>query len=163
MASTASVVATSDSFPLSDLWSIQESLLQSYRSTFITAESVVFGLAASVATTAPWPLVTAFLVLGVGLTVPWTQICGARARSVSFVHWLILRAESGQQESRPFHAFKEFQDTGRYDPLVLDADPVFMKLSHSRTRWWMEKVLPTSFLILWFFLAIYVAFLRPAA
>lgn len=147
------------------LWSIQESLLQTYRSIFITAESVVFAIAAAIAGTAPWSaLILTFL--GYFLLWMWHRVCANRALDVSFTQWLLDGAEQGADVSAPLACLKDFQ-AGQ--PITINGrsvcrhtknstkehinDSPFISMVKSRTRVWMEIYLPLLFAALWVMVA----------
>lgn len=90
------------------LWSIQESLLQAYRSIFITAESILFAIAAAIASTEPSPALM-LTFLGYFLLWMWHRVCANRAIDVSFTQWLLARAEEGADVSAPLASLKNFQ------------------------------------------------------
>ncbi len=136
------------------MWGIQDSLLQSYRGIFITAESVVIAIAASVTTSNPWSAI--FLnALGLALLCMWHRVCFNRALDVTFVQWLMARAEEGTNVSAPFKAFKDFQAghtitvAGQSVQRNASNDSLRTSMRHSATRQWMEVRLPIAFLILW--------------
>ena len=60
----------SDMSELFSLWSVQDSLLQSYRSMFVTAQSVVMSLAAAIAASKP--------TLANVLPLLWRAVCSER-------------------------------------------------------------------------------------
>jgi len=137
-----------------DLWSIQESLLQSYRRIFITAESVLFGLATFVVawTHASIWIEAPIILLGLGLIPIWMPVCNARARAVTFIHWLIQRYENGEQIEQPYSRFRELQE----DPTVqreVEADADFRRLRNSKTRRRIDREVPILFGIMWLVLA----------
>lgn len=147
------------------LWSIQESLLQTYRSIFITAESVIFAIAAAITGTTPWSaLILTFL--GYFLLWMWHRVCANRALDVSFTQWLLDRAERGANVSAPLACLKSFQDG---QTITIDGrsvcrhpnnstkehvnDDPFISMGKSRTRVWMERYLPLLFAVLWVIVA----------
>jgi len=154
------------------MWSIQESLLQTYRSIFITAESVVFAIAAAIA--GLYPLSAVLLtVLGFFLLWMWHKVCSNRAIDVSFVQWLLIRAEEGNDIPTPLLSLKLFQggqiitvanrsvwrhNYKDHEGLVNDVASVSM--SKSPTRLWMELYLPLFFIMLW--IVVVVLVLRAA-
>lgn len=151
---------------LMSMWSIQESLLQAYRSIFITAQSVVFAIAAAVSTLSPWSAIV-LAALGVVLLVIWQMVTSNRARDVSFVQWLLLQAEEGHDVPSPLKLFKEFQGglvvtvgtrsvwrSPNPDPKGLVNDVPFVNLGKSPSRRWMEVWLPYCFWALWVIVAV---------
>lgn len=152
---------------LMDLWSIQESLLQSYRSLFITVQSIIVAVAAVVT---DQPGSALFLVaLGIVLLVAWHQVCRDRAEDVSFAQWLVLQSERGVEIPSPLDTFKQFQDGKTITfgnrqvwrtrqskgsaKATGSRDIEFDKMLQSKTRKWMESRLPIAFLILWVLVA----------
>ena len=147
------------------LWSIQEALLQAYRSIFITAESIVIGIAVAIAASSP---ISALVLAGLGLLLLWMwhRVCSERALDVSLVQWLLRRAEEGSDVSSPLSDFKKFQGG---DVIALGGREVWRRPDESRagkindesyrsstrssTRLWMETRLPLVFLALWGFVA----------
>ena len=157
------------------LWSIQESLLQAYRSIFITAESIVIGIAVAIAASSP---IAALVLSGLGLLLLWMwhRVCSERALDVSFVQWLIRRAEEGSDVTTPLSDFKRFQagnvislggrevwrrpsesKSGRAN------DESYFSSTRSSTRLWMEIRLPLVFLALWVFVAVTAAWTLRSA
>jgi hypothetical protein len=146
---------------LLSIWGIQESLLQAYRSIFITAESVVFAIAAAITSINSWSAI-ALTVLGLVLLWMWHKVCWNRAIDVSFVQWLLTRVEEGADITNPLSTFKEFQGGGiitvggrsvwrhaKKDQGGRVNDQPFVSMTKSPTRHWMEKYLPMVFLLLW--------------
>lgn len=147
------------------LWSIQESLLQAYRSIFITAESIIFAIAAAIASTEPSPALM-LTFLGYFLLWMWHRVCANRAIDVSFTQWLLARAEEGADVSAPLASLKNFQagqvitvaDRSVSRKIKATAgtntnDPSFVSMTRSPTRRWMEVYLPLLFAALWLFVA----------
>ncbi len=143
------------------MWGIQDSLLQAYRSIFITAESVVFAVAAAITTVNPWSAI-ALTVLGFVLLWMWYTVCSSRAVDVSFVQWMLARAEEGADVSAPLANFKDFQAgqiitvAGRSvwrhvnkDQEGKVNDQPFVSATKSPTRRWVEVYLPVVFGLLW--------------
>jgi hypothetical protein len=154
---------------LLSMWGIQDSLLQAYRSIFITAESVVFAIAAAIAPLHPWSAL-AMTGLGFVLLWMWKNVCWNRAVDVSFVQWLLAQAEQGANISTPLSMFRDFQagkistiETGGRSMSVWrdvkkpeerkGMDQCFVSMTESPTRRWMEAYLPGVFLVLWLFVA----------
>ncbi|SRR6266542_2360468 len=147
------------------LWDIQESLLQSYRALFVTAESIVFGLAATIMTSQP----RSCLVLGLlGLSILWIwhEVCKNRATDVTFAQWLAVHAEEGIETPAPVTALKSFQDNEvitvggrrvwRRGPSIretggvkIERDERYDRMLQSKSRRRMEFQLPALFLGLW--------------
>jgi hypothetical protein len=130
-----------------ELWSIQESLLQSYRSIFITVEAVLFALATFGMTSDGTAVVIGLPIalLGLLLIPAWMAVCNARARAVTFVHWMIQRFEAGEDVPQPYTAFRQFQTDRMYGAIAAEHDPRFRELSRSKTRQRMDRDVPRRF------------------
>jgi hypothetical protein len=89
------------------LWTVQDNLLQYYRTMFITAASLLIGLAASAKHVVP---TTTLIILTFILLVVWHLTTKARARNVQFVQQMIRWHEAGLYVLTPFTDFKKFQD-----------------------------------------------------
>ena len=161
---------------LFSLWSVQDSLLQSYRAMFVTAQSVVMSLAAAIAASKPiLEAVLPLAALGGVLMVVWLSVTLSRARDVTFAQKLILWAEKGQFVARPFATFKEYQralaDRSAYtvrftndseEPfkpksIWLQATPRF-KIWKWGTRLHMEVIVPAGFALCWIWILAYVVY-----
>jgi hypothetical protein len=154
------------------LCALQDSLLQAYRGIFVTAQSVVFAVAANAMLSSPR---TTFIlaVLGLVMLKTWHDVTRSRAQDVSLAQWLVLLAENASEvdalsvSMRPFSTLKTFQEgqvitrLGRHawrgtgstrtvaDQQVLVRDADFEASINSATRVYMEKLLPAAFLSLW--------------
>jgi hypothetical protein len=160
MAARSEVVAE-----LVSIWNIQETLLQYYRTIFITAQAVVFAIAATIAvSSSPW--VAFFLmVLGIVMMKIWTGVCHNRARDVSFVQLLLIREERGEGgdlAASPLTSLKRFQSSGNTADKKLraeiEADTEYQQMLGSVSRVRMDKQLPNLFWVLWGVLFIYIMF-----
>jgi len=94
-----------------NLWSIQDSLLQWYRSIFLTSQSILLGFGANVMLNENWlryfPILMplAFVMLWL-----WYAICRQRELDVSFCQFQLRKLEEGNPQIEPiFLSFKEFQ------------------------------------------------------
>ncbi len=137
-----------------ELWTIQESLLQSYRQIFITSESVLFALATFVVATTHvsiW-VEAPVILLGLGLIPIWMAVCNARARAVTFIHWLIQRYENGEQIEQPYSRFRQLQEDEEVRREV-EANADFRRLRNSKTRRRIDREVPLLFGIMWLVLA----------
>ena len=163
-----------DAAPLYSIWSVQDTLLQYYRAMFITAESFLVAVAASVAASAG-PLAWTLIVAGLALLAVWSKATRARARDVQFTQQLIRWHEAGKSLRAPFTTFKTYQeewpknhsfavafDSGEVEPFIAEgvwpprARPIF-KFWIWGTRVQMEIVLPVIYLLSWFVISLYVA------
>jgi hypothetical protein len=133
------------------MWSIQDSLLQSYRSFFLNSESILLGIAIFAAQSKlPW---FAYFpaIPGLWLYFQWTTITHSRGLDVFYFHWLMLKLEAGH--SVPADVMTQFKEWQRKDPAqrlaVLKADPLGNYLLGSPTRKKLDVVLPHTFLWFW--------------
>lgn len=160
--------------PLYTLWSVQDTLLQYYRTMFITAESLLVAVAATVAASAK-PMAWALVVAGVALLAVWSTLTRRRARDVQFSQQVIRWHEAGKKLRAPFTTFKRYQSEwpisqsftvefidgsseaflseGVWPPRV-GSRAKFLTWS---TRVQMEVVLPTAYLLSWSVICVYAA------
>lgn len=150
----STVVERESALGFGELWSIQESLLQSYRLIFITAESVLFAFATFVVATMHVSIWVAgpIILLGLGLIPIWIAVCNARARAVTFIHWLIQRYENGEEIEQPYSRFRELQEDKDLQREV-EANADFRRLRNSKTRRRIDREVPILFGIMWLALA----------
>lgn len=129
---------------------IQDSLLQAYRTIFISMQSVLvaFGTIIVQNKGAIFPLI--------GLTTRsffsiwlWVTICRARGQSVYLTQFLAIKAEAGELVHKPLEILKHFQD-GDYPEIQKDSR--FIALQGGVTRKKMGVWLPRLFLIVWIFI-----------
>lgn len=138
------------------LWGTQESLLQNYRSIFISTESILLSLSVTVLSIGH-PLFSLLLVApGIFLHSLWRSICSSRGRDVSFSQRLIEKIEVGEiKELNILVEFKRYQKNVNtkngyvLEDWVLNNDEVFNQMLQSKTRIKMDKYLPNSYLVLW--------------
>jgi hypothetical protein len=152
------------------IWAVQDSLLQSYRSSFLTSESLLIGLAVSGIANQKF----AWLLIGVGtvLWFVWGLVTRARARDVRFVQELLKKDEEGKRVRNPFSTFKAYQEAwqknGAYSIQYVDQEipflppPVWPPRDIPLHRFWrwgtrihMEVTLPFAFLVGWTVVAFY--------
>ena len=139
---------------LVSLWTMQDSLLQWHRAIFITAQSVLLGLAAAVAPTARFP--ASLLVFpGVILVCAWLRLCNARARSESYLQMLVLESEDGKTPEKPLNLYHKFQSNREYQREIRASEP-FKRLRWTVTRRLIDVLLPMVFLVLWVLLIVYL-------
>jgi hypothetical protein len=129
-------------------WQIQESLLQSYRSLFLTSQSIIFSIASIIATDSHSNKIVflILLILGIVLLYFWFQIGNARGLDVSYFQMLLLRTEKGEEINDIMINFKRWQilERKRKNNLLKE-----FELEKSKTRTTMEIYVPTLFLLLW--------------
>ena len=140
------------------IWDIQESLLQSYRNTFITSEAVIFGIAAFIAASSTPYLGYVLFPMAAALFIVWDRICRKRGLDVWFFQLQLLELESnGTLEPRLFTRFKDSRDLGDKErELSLRNDPLGEQLLGSYTRKVMENYLLWFFITLWLILGVII-------
>jgi hypothetical protein len=167
------MVESTNSSSLYSLWSIQDSLLQYYRTMFLTAESLIIAVAASVSSTATAPALM-LVFIGLVLLIVWIRVTGSRARDVSFTQELIKWNEAGRYVHSPLTTFKAYQaewsKSGSYVVKFIDSSSETFKQDgvwpprdckpYQIWRWnarlQMERVLPAAYLLSWIAIVIYV-------
>ena len=140
---------------LINYWQIQDALLQSYRSLFLTSQSIIFSIASIIATNAH-PNATVFfilLLLGMTLLYYWFQIVNARGWDVSYFQMLILKLETGEAIENPMLNFKEWQTKSKQQKISILKE---FKLDKSKTRTTLGVILPALFVFLWLFLSVMI-------
>jgi hypothetical protein len=143
---------------------------------FITAESLLIAISATIAAASEsksaWPLI----IVGSILMVVWSNITRSRARFVQFVQKLILWSEDGHHIAQPLMTFKNYQnsESGECTVVFLDGSKVLFipekvwppqktpkwKFWRWGTRIQMEIILPVVYLVNWVIIIVYVAFKR---
>ena len=137
-----------------DLWSIQESLLQSYRTIFITVESVIMAVGTFLLSTENSSVFLSLpiLFLGLVLILIWVGVCTARAHAVTFIHWLMQKYEAGEDITCPYSHFRQFQENRMFGQINVMNDKKFKELSKSKTRTRMDIQVPLLFTFMWILL-----------
>ena len=148
------------------LWSIQDSLLQWYRSIFITSQALLVSFAATLATTDYRVLVLPLAVIGLTMVYFWRAICFSRGRDVAFCQWLLMRCEAGLTPEEQASVdrglvtvFKEFQTTQQFAGRSLPEDCAYATLLDSKTRVRMDRQVPCVFVSVWVILVLFVFYL----
>jgi hypothetical protein len=132
------------------LWGIQDTLLQQYRTIFITMQSIFIAVAATLLSAkVPWIPMTLLTVLGSFTLWLWITICRSRGRGVYLLQFLAMQAEAGVPVVRPVRTLKDFQDKKHPE---IETNELFRALEHGRTRWKLEFLLPIVFSLAWVFL-----------
>lgn len=163
--------------PLYSLWNVQDSLLQYYRTMFLTAESLLIAVTASIATVSKPPAL-ALAAIGLVVLAVWSRVTRARARDVHFTQELIKWHEAGRCIAAPLTIFKQYQGqwrkTGQYTVQFLDGtseefvhegvwpprESAVFEVWNWSTRLQMEVVLPAVYLLSWAAIVTY-AITRP--
>ncbi len=139
------------------LWDTQESLLQNYRSIFISSESILLSLSVTVLSLGNPIFAIMLAIPGLFLHSLWRAICTSRGRDVSFSQRLIEKVESGEvQDISVLTEFKRYQkDFNSPKGYILgdwklNDDDTFKDMQLSKTRVKMDKYLPNTYAVLWF-------------
>ena len=132
---------------LGELWSVQESLLQYYRTIFITIELVILLTSAFMLVPGQMPAYAGLpmTLLGLALIPVWKGVCNARANAVAFIHWMIQKHEAGETIRRPYTHFRQFQFDRCFNDINVLQDEHFKSLCQSRTRRQLDHVVPMLF------------------
>lgn len=139
------------------LWDIQESLLQTYRSIFVSSQSVLLAMAVTSLTISSQGKSGYALILAIPaayLLYLWISVCTARARDVTFAQFLIMEIEANDNfKELPLSVFKSFQNDG-LSSVISDGDwskaeSEFEAMLGSTTRLVMNKRLPIVFCGTW--------------
>lgn len=157
---------------------LQDSLLQAYRTIFITSQSVIFSIAVFIAS-GPVPYL-AFLLLFIGLFMIfclWIPICKSRGYDVWFFQLCMLYYERGQMLTlnkdencrwrfeivndlnvKIFENFLKWRrlNLKERERLLNEIEEGRLLTSQSKTRRKMEKHLPWSFVVSWIILAVFI-------
>ena len=142
---------------LISMWDIQDGLLQSYRSIFVTSESILIAISAALLTSNAPYLSIILSVLGYFVLHIWKSICNARALDVSFLQWLLLKIDRLDiNVEKPVDAFKKWQDTKMFGDIDVRKNDDFKDMvSNSETRTKTEKTLPRVFLWIWHLMVVH--------
>jgi len=145
---------------LISIWGIQDALLQSYRSIFITAESILVAISVTMISLKTPIFCIIFSILGFYVLCLWQSICNARALDVSFIQWLLLKMDSdGILVEKPVDAFKQWQIDKTFKEVnVLTEENFIDMVAKSETRTKMEVKLPKVFKFMWILLVIFSFF-----
>lgn len=137
---------------LLSLWSIQDSLLQQYRTIFITMQSIFVGLALALAQKPhdAFSLTVLFLLSMVTLWL-WLDICTMRGKAVYVTQYFARVYEDGEDVERPLKRLKDFQSGS-----LKITDERYLALLKGTPRLKMEKLLPAIFLGVWLVLWLHV-------
>lgn len=139
------------------LWDIQENLLQQYRTIFITKQSILVAVAASVFTPKdpPWvPMLMLFTLAMFSLWL-WLDICNRRGKAVYACQYMARMIEDGDLVEKPVEMLKNMEDSKFMDPKIAN-DQRYRILLMNRTRVLMQYILPTVFVLAWIVLWIHV-------
>jgi hypothetical protein len=140
-------------------WQIQEGLLQSYRNLFLTSQSIIFSIAAIIATSSSPNLLVfgTLLFLGIVLLKYWYSICGARGLDVSYFQNELIKLENrslgnsdiSSNKNNLMTEFKEWQAKKRSEKLE-ELEKGYHQIS--KTRRTLEFIVPLLFAFLWLIL-----------
>jgi hypothetical protein len=142
---------------LLQLWSIQNSILQSFRAVFIASETFVLGFAAILSARDQTSLVGRLVPLfGIVLSVAWIRVCLDRGYDDSYCRGQILKLENGRlkgRERQVVTAFREFQRQCIWQK----GEILRGKVGPSKTRLLLDLGLPLVYFVF------FVCFLLPWA
>lgn len=149
---------------ITSLWSIQEALLQSYRTMFITIQSIF--IAASLALLGmesfDYTLLIPIFIIGLYVNVSWLEVTSRRGLYVHFLQTLLKRYDTKKfkhdpdhkwKKKEPFERFIEFQKKPEYRNSQMNAKDFIVSDS---TRASLGSIIPALFFFYWFFLAVYI-------
>ena len=150
------------------LWSIQDTLLQTYRTIFLTGESIIISISAvflsvnanksgvnglNFSISISDGIFMALFFIGVVILYLWFTICHARGYDVSYVQSMIMKFEKGSEKGNNdildggvLSDFKVWQRKKNYCKKCYLAEVDFLR---SRTRKKMEVILPLAFFFVW--------------
>ena len=149
---------------IGNLWAIQDSLLQSYRSVFITIESIFIAVSITIqGFSVPDPLFLAPVVLiGLYVNKSWLEITSSRGLSVHFLQTLLRRHENPSEYPdaemntiEPFERLRKFQDNAEYRKIQMKY-PDFIAGDFTRAA--LGSIIPCIFFSYWLFSSIYITF-----
>ena len=142
------------------MWSIQDMLLQSYRTIFLTSQSVLFAVGVFVAAGSRATLALPLAVIGLFLIFPWIGIVNNRGYDVWFFHLRLLRIE--KQLPVPDDLFTQFKSWQGKDLKAkqkeLSSDELGKLLLKGKTRPILDWWIPIAFCACWVLVAIFVIF-----
>lgn len=147
---------------ISSLWSIQDALLQSYRSVFITIESIFIAVSITIqGFEVPDPIFLApVLIIGLYVNKSWLEITSSRGLSVHFLQTLLRRHENPtkypdpeMETAEPFERLRKFQDDADYKKAQMKAGDF---IAGDFTRAALGSVIPIIFFAYWLFSSMYI-------
>lgn len=139
------------------IWDIQDSLLQAYRTIFLTSQSVLFSISVFIATTnKPYYV---FFIFPIGVYLLWLMYSLTRKRGygVWYCQLQILNIENHSYTHRGFFLteFKKFmQKTDSQKRQILMNDRIGKGLIIDNIRKRMDIQITAIFFVLWFALTI---------
>jgi hypothetical protein len=135
-----------------DRWAVNESLLQSYRSIFVSSQSFLLAAGAVLTDKEPWLLYSAAAIALVMIWLVWFPVVRSRLYIVDYHKYLALLP--GAQLQPPCTEFEYVHDASKR----IQANSSFGLSSNWRaTRIKMDVVLPIMFSSLWLLLAVHAA------
>jgi hypothetical protein len=141
------------------LWSVQESVLQSYRGIFISSQSFLLsGASILFALSIQNPIIQWAIypvaVLGFSLSLLWKKLTDERGRAVYFCQSLIIKYERDKEIPPPLTALKEFvreEKNNQVEYMKNDEEYIFVSDKDGTegfTRKSLQKM-PIIFICLW--------------
>lgn len=146
---------------IASLWSIQESLLQSYRSIFITIESIFIAVSITIqGFQIPDPIFLAPVILiGLYINQVWLEITSRRGLSVNLLQTILRRHENPNcypdpyAATEPFEQLRKFQDDYQYRLAQMEQSDF---ICGDSTRSALGSVIPALFFSYWLFSSVYI-------
>lgn len=125
-------------------WTVNESLLQSYRSIFVSSQSFLLAVGAILPSKSPW-LLYSVSALAVGMIwAVWFPVVRSRFLIVDYHKYMFSLAESKAPQVCSEHDY--VHDAGRRDEL----NALFgIETNWRPTRIKMDVVLPVVFTVMW--------------
>jgi len=132
------------------LWSIQDSLLQSYRSIFITVQSIFIGIIFAFTQDSNIKLSYATIIIFIGLftNIIWINLSNDRGLSVLYLQTLLRRYENSgsDMELNIFGNLRRFQDDWKFRKQEISKED-FIRPDATRNA--LNFWLPLVFFIFW--------------
>ena len=146
------------------LWNVQESLLQRYRSLFLAIQAILFSICAGALFKGVYFLALIAVIAGIVTLIYWRTTCDNRGKYVAFSQWLLLKNERDFYEFTEeekieikqtglFNLFKQFQKDNTFiNKNISVNDDCYARLVVSFPRKILNFVLIGFFFVLWLYL-----------
>jgi hypothetical protein len=147
---------------ISALWDTQDSLLQNYRSLFITIESIFIAVSITIQgfNIPDLTFLAPILIIGLYVNKSWLEITSERGLSVHFLQTILRRHENPtdypndiEEKREPFERLRLFQDDLNYRKIQMEKDD-YIKGDFSRAA--LGSVIPCLFFVYWLFSSIFI-------
>ncbi|WP_108944467.1 hypothetical protein [Shewanella halifaxensis] len=146
------------------LWDTQDSLLQNYRSLFITIESIFIAVSITIQgfNIPDLTFLAPIVLIGLYVNKSWLEITSARGLSVHFLQTILRRHENPtlypndiMETREPFERLRLFQDNAAYRAEQMSKND-FITGDFSRAA--LGSVIPCIFFVYWLFSSIFIFF-----